>query len=120
VAVVSVAGRRRANVPGGRSTRRAGFTMSPEEAAVLEARAAAAGLRVSVYVAERALSTDGGTAAERRAWMGQLWGLERRLCELVVVVRGRPDGELVASLVRPVVGEIRRVVGELERLGVRS
>jgi hypothetical protein len=117
---VSVAGRRRANVPGGRSTRRAGFTMSPEEAAVLEARAAAAGLRVSVYVAERALSEDGGTAAERRAWMGQLWGLERRLCELVVVVRGRPDGELVASLVRPVVGEIRRVVGELERLGVRS
>jgi hypothetical protein len=95
--------------------------MSPEEAAVLEARAAAAGVRVSVYVAERALSEDGGgTAAERRVWLGQLWGLERRLCELVVVVRGRPDGELVASLVRPVVGEIRRVVGELERLGVRS
>jgi hypothetical protein len=117
---VSVAGRIPTKLTSELSSRRAGFTMSPEEAAVLEARAAAAGVRVSVYVAERALSTDGGTAAERRVWMGQLWALERRLCELVVVARGRPDGELVASLVRPVVGEIRRVVGQLERLGVRS
>jgi hypothetical protein len=109
----------RPRVPGGRSSRRAGFTLSPEEAALLEERAAAAGLSVSVYVAGRALSEDGGSDAERRVWVGQLWALERSLCELVVAVRGRPDGEQVAALVRPVVEEIQRVVSDLVGLGVR-
>jgi hypothetical protein len=111
----------RPRVPGGRSTRRAGFTLSPEEAAILEERAAAAGLSVSVYVAGRALSAEGeGTASERRAQLRSVWELQRELSRVALQLAGAPGAEDTVAELRSVVGRLGVAADGLVALGVRS
>jgi hypothetical protein len=108
-------------VPGGRSTRRMGFTVSPEEAAVIEGRAARLGVRVPQLLADLALGEGAeGTASERRLAVGRLWALERALCELVLVARRSPGHADLVGVVEPIVAEIGEVVAGLAAEGIRS
>jgi hypothetical protein len=74
-------------------------------------------------VAQRALSEEGSTAAERRAQLQEVWALQRELSRVADVLRtswavsDAERAELRAGL-RAVVGQLGVVAGELAALGV--
>lgn len=110
----------RPRVTGGRSSRRVGFTVSPAEAALIEARAAEAGLRVPAWLAGRALADElGESAAERAAQLRALWGLQRELSAVAVALRGTDGVQDVVEEIRRVVGRLGQVAGQLVEAGVR-
>ncbi|WP_344750184.1 MobC family plasmid mobilization relaxosome protein [Kribbella solani] len=71
--------RRRANVPGGRSTVRVDVKLSPEEAAVLRARAAEQQVSLPRLLVESTLAASGETPTQRRDAMAKLFALQRTL-----------------------------------------
>lgn len=116
-----VARARRENVPGGRTTRSTRVYWSAEEFAVVAGRAAALGVSVPRLLTDLALSPEpGGTAAERRAQMVELYRLTRVLCELVVQIRGCPGVDGLVAELRSAVSEVGRAIGGLAGLGVSS
>jgi hypothetical protein len=119
----AVMARRRTNAPDGGRPVRVGISLTVEEAGMIAARAAELGLTASAYVAQRALSEEGSTAAERRAQLQEVWALQRELSRVADVLRtswavsDAERAELRAGL-RAVVGQLGVVAGDLAALGV--
>jgi hypothetical protein len=118
-----VMARRRTNAPDGGRPVRVGISLTVEEAGMIAARAAELGLTASAYVAQRALSEEGSTAAERRGQLQEVWALQRELSRVADVLRtswavsDAERAELRAGL-RAVVGQLGVVAGDLAALGV--
>jgi hypothetical protein len=108
-------------VPGGRSERSTRIYWSPEEAAVVETRAARLGIRVSRLLRELALAPESPAGAtERRTQIATIYGLQRSLSAAALELRATPGNEVLIERIRGLVEDADQALACLVALGRAS